>query len=481
MPPRENGGNHDIKNFTRGSRVFYPVHVPGALFSGGDLHFSQGDGEITFCGAIEMGGFIDFHVDLIKGGMETYGVTTNPILMPGNVEPRYSEFVTFIGISRRPRDRHQLLQRRDGRLPQRLPQRDRRTSRSSATAGPQAYLLLGSAPIEGRVSGVVDIPNACCSLYLPDRDLRLRHHAVGVRPDHRPTAGQLRGLVVTGRRPRAGAERASGTVGVAVLSYTVPELHTRSDVRLNYLRIADLVVGMARGEPGLDLIVFPEYGTHGFADGGCGAEAGAFGLTAPGEDVDMFSRACRIAGVWGVFSVSGGCCRPDPDHTVVLIDDRGEVVQRHRRCPGADGGDLPDVVDGPGGLRTGLTVCDGPERPGPGSACRIRGAELLIRYQVAPDATANEQVAAARTAAWMGTCYVVSVNAAGTAGPRSWSGHSAIVGPDGRILGQCGDEEYEFQYAELSIGALRAGRAERARLQAVLRERARHSRAAHAC
>ena len=27
--------------------------------------------------------------------------------------------------------------------------------------------LLGSAPIEGRVSGVVDIPNACCSLYLP--------------------------------------------------------------------------------------------------------------------------------------------------------------------------------------------------------------------------------------------------------------------------------------------------------------------------
>ena len=70
-----------------------------AKLSGGDLHFSQGDGEITFCGAIEMGGFIDFHVDLIKGGMEKYGVTTNPIFMPGNVEPRYSEFLTFIGIS----------------------------------------------------------------------------------------------------------------------------------------------------------------------------------------------------------------------------------------------------------------------------------------------------------------------------------------------------------------------------------------------
>ena len=44
-----------------------------ANLSMGDLHFSQGDGEITFCGAIEMGGFMDLHVDLIKGGMEAYG------------------------------------------------------------------------------------------------------------------------------------------------------------------------------------------------------------------------------------------------------------------------------------------------------------------------------------------------------------------------------------------------------------------------
>ena len=43
-PPRENGGNQDIKNLTKGTRVFYPVFVPGAKLSMGDLHFSQGDG-----------------------------------------------------------------------------------------------------------------------------------------------------------------------------------------------------------------------------------------------------------------------------------------------------------------------------------------------------------------------------------------------------------------------------------------------------
>ncbi|WP_171114055.1 MULTISPECIES: formamidase [unclassified Streptomyces] len=166
VPARENGGNHDIKNFTRGSRVFYPVYVKDAKLSGGDLHFSQGDGEITFCGAIEMGGYIDFHVDLIKGGMEKYGVTTNPVFMPGNVEPRYSEFMSFIGIS--------VDHDTDTNYYMDATVAYRRACLNAVEylkrfgySGEQAYLLLGAAPIEGRISGIVDIPNACCSLYLP--------------------------------------------------------------------------------------------------------------------------------------------------------------------------------------------------------------------------------------------------------------------------------------------------------------------------
>ena len=69
VPPREHGGNCDIKDLSRGSRVYFPVYVPGAGLSMGDLHFSQGDGEITFCGAIEMAGWLNLKVELIKGGM----------------------------------------------------------------------------------------------------------------------------------------------------------------------------------------------------------------------------------------------------------------------------------------------------------------------------------------------------------------------------------------------------------------------------
>ena len=164
VPARENGGNQDIKNFTRGARVYYPVWAKGAKFSGGDLHFSQGDGEITFCGAIEIGGYIDFGVDLIKDGMNKYGVTSNPIFFPGPVEPKYSEYLSFIGFSVENDVNYYL----DASVAYRRACLNAiEYLKKFGYSGEQACLLLGAAPIEGRISRVVDIPNACCSLYLP--------------------------------------------------------------------------------------------------------------------------------------------------------------------------------------------------------------------------------------------------------------------------------------------------------------------------
>ena len=178
-PPRENGGNQDIKNFTKGSRVFYPVFVEGANLSMGDLHFSQGDGEITFCGAIEMGGFIDLRVDLIKGGMETYGVSENAIFMPGTTAPQFSEWLAFSGTSvtldgeQRYLDSHLSYQRAC------LHAIDYLTKFGYSPE--QAYMILGAAPIEGRLSGVVDIPNSCSTVYLPTAifDIDLRPSSAG--------------------------------------------------------------------------------------------------------------------------------------------------------------------------------------------------------------------------------------------------------------------------------------------------------------
>ena len=150
-PPRENGGNQDIKNLTKGTRVFYPVFVDGANFSVGDLHFSQGDGEITFCGAIEMGGFIDFRVEIIKGGMDTYGVSENAIFQPGNTDPQYSEWLAFSGTSVTLDGEQRYLDSQLAYQRACLHAIDYLTKFGYSAA--QAYLLLGAAPIEGRFSG----------------------------------------------------------------------------------------------------------------------------------------------------------------------------------------------------------------------------------------------------------------------------------------------------------------------------------------
>ncbi len=65
IPPREWGGNLDVKQLTRGSKLLLPVGVNGALFSTGDCHAAQGDGEV--CGtAIETMGQPHFRFELLK-------------------------------------------------------------------------------------------------------------------------------------------------------------------------------------------------------------------------------------------------------------------------------------------------------------------------------------------------------------------------------------------------------------------------------
>eukprot|EP00026_Physarum_polycephalum_P009675 Phypoly_transcript_09806.p2 GENE.Phypoly_transcript_09806~~Phypoly_transcript_09806.p2 ORF type:complete len:223 (+),score=23.49 Phypoly_transcript_09806:667-1335(+) len=164
IPPRENGGNCDIKNLSKGSRVYYPVFVHGAKLSVGDLHFSQGDGEIALCGGIEMCGWIDLKVSVIKAGMKLYG-TDIPMLIPGPVEPKFSKYLVFQGISVDENGKQHSL---DATLSyqQACLKAIRYLSKFGYTAE-QVIFLISALPCEGRISCLVDFPNAMYTLGIP--------------------------------------------------------------------------------------------------------------------------------------------------------------------------------------------------------------------------------------------------------------------------------------------------------------------------
>jgi formamidase len=157
-PPRENGGNMDIRDLGPGARLWLPVHVPGALLSIGDLHFAQGDGEVCIS-AVETGGSATVRVSLGRGGWRP----TFPCYEAPPRAPRAAFATTGIPLTDTGEQgdldlnlatRRALLELLDWLGSERGLDRE------------AAYVLM-SVAAELRVSELVDAPNALVSAALP--------------------------------------------------------------------------------------------------------------------------------------------------------------------------------------------------------------------------------------------------------------------------------------------------------------------------
>ncbi|KAL3346362.1 hypothetical protein AABB24_025016 [Solanum stoloniferum] len=191
IPGRENGGNCDIKNLSRGSKIYLPIFVEGANLSTGDMHFSQGDGEVSFCGAIEMSGFLELKCEILRNGMKEYltpmGPTplhVNPIFEIVPMEPRFSEWLVFEGISVDESGQQHYLDASVAYKRAVLNAIDYLSKFGYSKE--QVYLLLSCCPCEGRISGIVDAPNAVATLAIPtaifDQDIRPKVTKVPLGP-----------------------------------------------------------------------------------------------------------------------------------------------------------------------------------------------------------------------------------------------------------------------------------------------------------
>ena len=162
IPPRENGGNMDTRGMSIGSTIYFPIFVEGALFSVGDMHFTQGDGEV--CGlAIETGGVATLEIDLVKEGAKKYGVKS-PMYIPSSRSiHRYTRYIatTGNGVNWDIYDGENINLSAKSALNNIF-----NVLESMGYTREQAYILFSVAG-DLRISQAVDVPNLTVSALLP--------------------------------------------------------------------------------------------------------------------------------------------------------------------------------------------------------------------------------------------------------------------------------------------------------------------------
>ena len=158
IPPRENGGNLDIKQFIAGTTLYLPVFIDGANFSTGDGHFAQGDGES--CGtAVEMGATLHARFEILSGEArrrELRESTFSGTYAPDPVRAPGKEYYATTGSAEDP-----ALAARTALLNMIAYLGD-----SRGFTREQAYCIC-SVAVDLHLSQIVDMPNYTVSAFLP--------------------------------------------------------------------------------------------------------------------------------------------------------------------------------------------------------------------------------------------------------------------------------------------------------------------------
>lgn len=168
LPPRENGGNFDVKQLTPGSRLLLPVNVDGALFSTGDAHFAQGDGEVCVT-AVEMAATCSVRFAIRRNEAAQHNIRwprfsrSTDFADPVFAMPR--RFTATMGM---PVDEHGTNHAENLTAACRAAVNNMLDLLQERGFSREQAYVISSVAVDLRVSNVVDVPNYVISALLPE-------------------------------------------------------------------------------------------------------------------------------------------------------------------------------------------------------------------------------------------------------------------------------------------------------------------------
>ncbi|SMP53416.1 formamidase [Noviherbaspirillum suwonense] len=258
-----------------------------------------------------------------------------------------------------------------------------------------------------------------------------------------------------------GLNKSPNGVVIGLAQLQLPDPRTREAIWTQTQKIVAMVGKARRNNPGMDLIVFPEYSLHGLSmdtspDIMCSLD---------GPEVAAFRAACVEHRIWGCFSIMEFNPDGNPYNSGLIIDDKGQTALYYRKLhpwvpvepwePGDLG--IP-VCDGPNGSKLALIICHDGMFPEMARECAYKGAEIMIRTAGYTAPIRHSWKITNQANAFCNLMQTASVCMCGSDGTFDSMGEGMFVNFDGTVMVEGGNRVDEIIGCELRPDLVREAR-----------------------
>jgi formamidase len=259
-----------------------------------------------------------------------------------------------------------------------------------------------------------------------------------------------------------GLNKSKHGVGIGLVQLQLPVVETPAQLKAQAARIVELVGKARRNQPGMDLVVFPEYALHGLSMN----TDPALMVTLDGPEVASFKAACVEHRLWGCFSIMEANPHGNPYNSGLIIDDQGAIRLYYRKLhpwvpvePWEPGNLGIPVCDGPNGSRLALIICHDGMFPEMAREAAYKGAEIILRTAGYTAPIRHAWKITNQANAFQNLAITASVCLCGSDGSFDSMGEGMVCQFDGTVLVEGGGRPDEIITCEVRPDLVREARA----------------------